>query len=211
MKGLILLPYITIDKSSLLKLIKEVDYIIGVDGGCEVAYKNQITPDLIIGDFDSLDKDILDYYRSRNIEIITLDEEKDITDGEAGIIEGLKRGCNDLIICAPSYYLETDHLLGNIFLLNKYKNCTIINENEIIKIFKSGNMILNKVDGDKVSIIPLESTKVKIAGFKYNGNFNIEVGDSLTLRNEIVDKSAEIALSVGKILIIQRFKMDSMI
>ena len=211
MKGLILLPYTTIDRTSLLKLKNQVDYIIGVDGGCGVAYENGITPDLIIGDFDSLDFDILKYYRDKKIEIITLEEEKDLTDGEAGIVEGFKRGCSELLICAPSYYLETDHLLGNIFLLSKYKNCTIINENEIIKILKSGKMILNKADGDKVSIIPLESTEVKLTGFKYDGNFNINVGDSLTLRNEIVDKSAEIALSIGKILIIQRFKKDSMI
>ncbi len=206
MKGLILLPYTTIDRTSLLKLKNQVDYIIGVDGGCGVAYENGIVPDLIIGDFDSLDKDILDYYRARNIEIITLKEEKDITDGEAGIIEGFKRGCSELLICAPSYYLETDHLLGNIFLLSKYKNCTIINENEIIKILEDGNMILDKSDGVRVSIIPLTKTEVKITGFKYDGTFNVAIGDSLTLRNEILDQSAIIALQKGRILIIQRFK-----
>jgi thiamine pyrophosphokinase len=211
MKGLIILPYTTIDKTNLLKLVSEADYLIGVDGGCSVTYKNMITPDLIIGDFDSLNIDILEYYRNEKIEIITLEEEKDITDGEAGIIEGFKRGCTELLICAPSYYLETDHLIGNIFLLNKYKNCTIINENEIIRILKAGNMILNKADGIKVSIIPLTKTEVTIAGFKYDGNFNVDAGDSLTLRNEIVDEKAEIALINGEILIIQRFKRDSMI
>lgn len=211
MKGLIILPYTTIDKISLLRLVSEVDYIIGVDGGCGVTYENNITPNLIIGDFDSLNIDILEFYRNQEIEIITLEEEKDITDGEAGIIEGFKRGCAELLICAPSYYLETDHLIGNIFLLSKYENCTIINENEIIKILKAGNMILNKANGTKVSIIPLTKTEVKINGFKYDGTFNIDVGDSLTLRNEVIEKSAKIALISGKILIIQRFKIDSMI
>lgn len=211
MKGLIILPYTTINRNSLLKLVSEVNYIIGVDGGCDVAFKNKITPDLIIGDFDSLDIDILEYYRNKKIEIITLEEEKDITDGEAGIIEGFKRGCTELLICAPSYYLETDHLLGNIFLLSKYKNCTIINENEIIKILEVGNMVLNKKDGSKISIIPLKNTEVKINGFKYDGSFNINIGDSLTLRNEIEDERAEITMKNGKILIIQRYKRDSMI
>jgi thiamine pyrophosphokinase len=211
MKGLIILPYTTIDNGTLLKLIEEVDYIIGVDGGCGVIYKNNIKPDLIIGDFDSLDMDILDYYRNQKIEIITLEEEKDITDGEAGIIEAFKRGCTELLICAPSYYLETDHLLGNIFLLSKYENCIIVNENEIIRVLDSGKIILEKVYGERVSIISLESSKVKITGFKYDGAFNINVGDSLTLRNEILNETAEIALEKGKILIIQRFKIDSMI
>lgn len=211
MKGLILLPYTTIDRDRLLKLIEESDYIIGVDGGCAVTYKNNIKPDLIVGDFDSLDLDILTYYRSQNIEIITLEEEKDITDGEAGIIEAFKRGCSELLICAPSFFQETDHLLGNILLLSKYKNCTIINENETIRFLASDKIILDKNDGEKVSIISLEKSAVKITGFKYDGTFNIDVGDSLTLRNEIVKKTAEIAIETGKILIIQRFKKDSMI
>ena len=211
MKGLIILPYTTINKTMLQKLAADVDYVIGVDGGCGVTYENMITPDLVIGDFDSLDKDILKYYKDQNIEIITLKENKDITDGEAGIIEGFKRGCTEILISAPSFYLETDHLLGNLLLLSKYKNCTILNENEIIRILEKGNMILNKADGDKVSLVPLEPTEVKITGFKYDGTFNVDVGDSLTLRNEIVDEKAEIALFKGKLLIIQRFKSDSMI
>ena len=211
MKGLIILPYTTIDKSTLLKLVEDVDYIIGVDGGCCVTYDNKIKPDLVIGDFDSLDKDILKYYTDQKTEIITLKEDKDITDGEAGIIEGFKRGCTEILIIAPSFFLETDHLLGNLLLLSKYKNCTIINENEIIRILEEGNMILNKTDGDKVSLVPLEPTEVKIDGFKYDGTFKVDVGDSLTLRNEIVDEKAHIALFKGKILIIQRFKRDSMI
>lgn len=211
MKGLIILPYTTIDSSILLKLIEEVDYIVGVDGGCGVTYRNNIKPDLIIGDFDSLDIDILDYYRNQKIDIITLQEDKDITDGEAGIIEAFKRGCTELLICAPSFYLETDHLLGNIFLLSKYKNCKIINEYEVIRVLEAGKIILDKAVGEKVSIISLEKTSVKITGFKYDGTFNIDVGDSLTLRNEIVEETAEIAMVSGKILIIQRFKRDSMI
>lgn len=211
MKGLIILPYTTIDRTLLLKLAAEVDYIIGVDGGCGVTYDNKIAPDLVIGDFDSLDKDILKFYMDQNIEIITLKEEKDITDGEAGIIEGFKRGCTDILIIAPSFYLETDHLLGNLLLLSKYKNCRIINENEIIRLLDDGNVILRKADGDKVSLVPLEPTEVKIDGFKYDGIFNVDIGDSLTLRNEIVEEKAEIGLFKGKILIIQRFKRDSMI
>ena len=72
-------------------------------------------------------------------------------------------------------------------------------------------MILNKADGDKVSLVPLETTEVKITGFKYDGTFKVDVGDSLTLRNEIVGMAAQIILIKGKILIIQRFKRDSMI
>lgn len=211
MKGLIILPYTTIEKNRLLKLVEDVDYIIGVDGGCSITYENMISPDLVIGDFDSLDNEILKYYTDKKVDIITLKKDKDITDGEAGIIEGFKRGCTELLIGAPSFYHETDHLLGNLLLLSKYRHCTILNENEIIRILVEDNMILTRSDGVYVSLVPLESTEVKITGFKFDGTFKVDVGDTLTLRNEMVEEDAEITLLKGKLLIIQRFKKDSMI
>ena len=211
MKGLIILPYTTIKKDILLNLVEESDYIIGVDGGCDILYTYNILPNLIIGDFDSINIDILRFYQNKEIEIIKLEIEKDITDGEASLIEARKRGCQELLICAPSFFLETDHLFGNIFLLSKYKNSSIINENESIRFIESGNILFNEQVGTNISLIPLEKSELKISGMKYNGNFKVNLGDTLTLRNKITDKSAEISLLTGKILIIQGLKEVSMI
>ena len=38
-------------------------YIIGVDRGLEFLYQHQIMPDYIVGDFDSVKKEVVDYYR----------------------------------------------------------------------------------------------------------------------------------------------------
>lgn len=211
MKGLIILPYTTIKKDKLLNLVEESDYIIGVDGGCDMLYAYDILPDLIIGDFDSINTDILKFYQNKEIEIIKLEIEKDVTDGEASLIEAQNRGCQELLICAPSFFLETDHLFGNIFLLSKYKNCSIINENELIRFIESGNILFNEQVGTNISLIPLEKSELKISGMKYNGNFKVNLGDTLTLRNKITDISAEISLLTGKILIIQGLKEVSMI
>ncbi|MDD2371326.1 MAG: thiamine diphosphokinase [Firmicutes bacterium] len=211
MKGLIILPYTSIKKNKLLSLIEKYDYIIGVDGGCDILYQYDILPNLIIGDFDSINKDVLDFFVNKNIEIIKLASEKDVTDGEASVEEGFKRGCSELLICAPSFFLETDHILGNIFLLSKYNNTKIINENEIIRIINPGNLQINKNTGTTVSFIPLEKSLIILKGMKYNGKFEVELGDTLTLRNKIVEDNAEVSLLNGKILIIQGLKDISMI
>lgn len=211
MTGLIILPYTTIDKETLKGIIQNVDLVIGVDGGCAITYDYGLTPDLIVGDFDSLDHEILNYYKESGIEVITLKEEKDLTDGEAAIIEGLKKGCDKLILCAPSYFEETDHLIGNIFLLKKYNMCKLINEREIISFSKPGDVIIDKIKGEKVSFIPLMKSEIKIQGFKYDGTFNVDIGDSLTMRNEIVDEKAYLEVLKGEILIIQGFKSTSMV
>ena len=55
-------------KDILFKEIKDANLIIGADKGCEVLYKYNITPDYILGDFDSADANIINslesaYYR----------------------------------------------------------------------------------------------------------------------------------------------------
>ena len=41
----------------MVKYAKEVDKIIGVDRGCSYLLKNNIYPDYIVGDFDSINKE----------------------------------------------------------------------------------------------------------------------------------------------------------
>ena len=39
-------------------------YIIGVDKGLEFLYRSKIDPNYIVGDFDSIDEEIINYYRN---------------------------------------------------------------------------------------------------------------------------------------------------
>ena len=41
------------------------DCIIGIDKGLEFCYRNQIYPQYILGDFDSIDKKVLDFYENQ--------------------------------------------------------------------------------------------------------------------------------------------------
>ena len=56
------------------------DCIIGIDRGLDFCYRNQIHPDYILGDFDSIDKEILDYYENQSeIPVKRYKPEKDAT------------------------------------------------------------------------------------------------------------------------------------
>ena len=77
-------------KELLEKYLDKVNYIIAADSGCECLYKYNITPNLIVGDFDSSNKDILEKMRKTVKEIIEFPPEKDYTDTEIAIIEGVQ-------------------------------------------------------------------------------------------------------------------------
>ena len=49
-----------------IKIIKD-RILICADGGANIAYKYGLTPNYIIGDLDSIDNKILEYYKKENV------------------------------------------------------------------------------------------------------------------------------------------------
>ena len=68
--------------------------IICCDGGMRHTMKLGITPDYIVGDFDSVSDEVLEYYRKQDIELKQVPCKKDETDMELGIrhARGNRRG-----------------------------------------------------------------------------------------------------------------------
>ena len=54
-------------KELLLSYIKEDDMLIGVDKGCNTFYEYNITPHLILGDFDSAKKEYIEEFIKRGV------------------------------------------------------------------------------------------------------------------------------------------------
>ena len=56
-----------LEEETAKKVLEKIkpDCIIGIDRGLEFCYRNQIYPQYILGDFDSVDKRILDFYENQ--------------------------------------------------------------------------------------------------------------------------------------------------
>ncbi len=91
---------------------QENDLIIAADGGLLPLLQAGITPHLLIGDFDSMEKPNLP------IETITLPIEKDDTDMVFGIKEGFRRGYTEFLIYGGLGGNRLSHTLANIQLLS---------------------------------------------------------------------------------------------
>lgn len=81
------------------------DIIIAVDKGLEIAYKLDIIPSYIIGDFDSVNKDILQtYINNKNVKINKFDKEKDYTDTHLAVKLAIKLNSSQIIIIGRYRY-----------------------------------------------------------------------------------------------------------
>lgn len=90
--------------------LREDDFYICCDSGLRHREALGITPDLIVGDFDSHKNPLLD------IETIVLPCEKDDTDTAFAVKEAMKRGFQDFLLTGVIGG-RLDHTLGNISLL----------------------------------------------------------------------------------------------
>lgn len=90
--------------------LREDDFIICCDSGLRHRTGLEVTPDLIVGDFDSHEDPLLD------VETITLPREKDDTDTVFAVKEALGRGFDTFLLLGVIGG-RLDHTLGNLSVL----------------------------------------------------------------------------------------------
>ena len=77
-----------LEEDFVLPILKseETEFVIGVDKGLEFLYKHEIKPDYIVGDFDSVSHELVDYYREElNVPIREFNPVKDASDTEIAL------------------------------------------------------------------------------------------------------------------------------
>ena len=181
------------------------DLILASDGGYRTAKEMNLTIDVLIGDFDSITSEELKEAKSKGIKIISFPIEKDKTDGELAVDYAISLGSKELVILG-SFKEELDHALGNLFLLFKIDKVGIISKliTQLyeIELINSEKEYLEK-QGHELSLIPVSGIveDLNIEGSRYNlSNVKVEMGQTLTLRNVIIDKKAKVYFKKGKVL-----------
>lgn len=187
------------------------DIQIAVDSGMQFFYETGKNPDWIIGDFDSVDAEVLEYFENRkDIKWVRLIPEKDDTDTEAAIRHALREGCTQIHILGATGS-RIDHMLGNIHLLGiglleKAEIILADANNRIRMIDKEITLKKEEQYGKYVSLLPF-TPKVKgltLKGMKYPlQEYTLENYSSLGISNEIVEDRAEISFSDGVLLVLE--------
>lgn len=185
---------------ALKPYLKKDDYVICADGGLRHAEKLGLSPNLVMGDMDSVSS------FPEHVQKVIFPVRKNATDGQIVIEYALEQGFSELLLLG-FFGGRADHFLTNMFLLTKTKEIdALMAENGCeIRLCKRENIISGK-PGDVISIIPLSETLSGITtqGLDYPlADGTLYFGDSRGNSNVMTGTECRISTKNGTGLIIK--------
>ncbi len=197
----------------LQSLLEQADIIIAADGGANHCAELSITPDILLGDFDSVDANVLADYKAKDVETRRHPVRKDATDLELALDQAKEMGA-DTIWLLGALGGRWDMSFANVLLGGgkNYKSLQIslLGKDCSLHILHPGKPYpINGKAGDKVSFLPLKGDVrgVTLTNFEYPLQCRtIRFGSSLAISNVLCSDLATVQLTEGVLLCIIFFE-----
>ena len=186
-------------------LLHDDDFIVAADGGTRHALALGLTPNVIVGDLDSLPSNFEP--STFNGEIVLYPKDKNETDLELAIQHALTLNPEQVIILA-ALGGRLDQTLGNIALIIHHSSFIISLDDGIEEVFFcSENSQINGNRGDIVSLIPWqgEVTGIVTTGLKWPlQKETLYPNKTRGISNEMTGDTATVQIKPGLLLIVHR-------
>lgn len=204
----------TIEKDFALDFILKYqpEYVIAVDRGLSFCYGTQVKPDLIVGDFDSLPSEILEYYKLRaDIPIRSYNPVKDATDTCIALEAAIEKKSTEIYILGATG-TRIDHVFCNLQILVRSHQAGIptylLDARNRISLPVEQEFTIRREEqfGDYVSFFPLEKEVrgLTLEGFKYPVQKHLLKNlDGLGVSNEISAPVARVSYEEGILVMMQ--------
>ena len=192
----------------LLCSLEKGDIVIAADGGLKHTQTLGITPDIILGDFDSLG------YVPRGSELHPV--EKDDTDAMLAAKRGLALGCREFLFYGSLDGPRLDHTVANFqtlaYLEEHGARGRLIGLRQQVTLLKNGTLTFPKDAKGNISVFAFggEAEGVSIRGLYYN----LEKGTltpafPLGVSNHFIGEEAEVSVEKGRLLIVYDISIDN--
>lgn len=183
------------------------DLVICADGGIRHAEALGLTPDLLLGDFDSAGEEWVARAAARGVPVERVPVEKDQTDTHLALDEAVRRGAREILLVGGTGD-RLDHTYSNMLLLPGVNaEVTIVDAKNVVRLLRpGGRLTLAGAPGDYVSLLPLtpEAKGVVFEGVKWPlDGATLKWGQSLGVSNQLVEPEAFVAVREGYLLVMQ--------
>jgi len=189
-------------------LIEEADIVVAADGGARALLQAGRPPDLIVGDMDSLPRDLLARWQAADGEVLAVSPVKDETDLELALRQAMDRGVRSIAILG-ALGGRADHATANLLLLAsdflRGVDVAILDAETRVTALRGGETTLIRgMEGDLVTLLPVTE---RAAGIVTDGLLYPLNGETLPLglprgvSNVLLGREAGVRLGHGVLLV----------
>lgn len=203
----------TIDDRFVLQMLNKIqaEYVIGVDRGLKFLYRNHVLPTHIVGDFDSVEAELVEYYEKQTqVPIRKFRSEKDASDTEIALHLAIELGAEKVWIFGGTGS-RLDHVMANIQILKIAHDLGIKAylqdaNNRISLAEKEIKICKEESFGDYFSIFPFGGIveDISIEGAKYPlSHYRLCPNSSMCVSNELQEEEVKITFQTGTIILME--------
>lgn len=187
--------------SGLLGPVGKDDLVIAADGGLVHTESLGLTPDIILGDFDSLGR------IPAGAEVYPV--EKDDTDSMLAIKKGLAAGCDQFLLYGALDGPRVDHTMANFqalqYLAHRGARGWLLGNSQNVTAIKNGRIDFPAHCRGNLSLFCLgpDAEGVTIRGAKYElDDGRLTAGFPLGVSNQFTGHDAHVEVKNGSLLLI---------
>jgi thiamine pyrophosphokinase len=184
--------------------------VIAADAGASTALAFGYTPDVVIGDLDSIAAETLDELRRRCVPLEAFPRDKNATDGQLAIERALEPRPDKLYLVGFLGGPRLDQALANILMLTSIEvPALLLDRQNECRVLRPGAPLSWRPEPDEVvSLIPLTPTVdgVRTAGLRWPlSSERLVLGDTRGISNEPADQRVTVETRYGLMLVTRHF------
>jgi len=188
----------------LRSCVQEADWVVAADSGLAAFDAAGMMPDLLIGDMDSVDPDVLARFEGR-VPQRRLNCIKDDTDGVDALDVAIAHGA-DRITILGALGGRLDHALANVMLLVRASRrgvYAVIRDESVSIIRVNGTYTIEGAKGHTVSLLPLgQACGVTLSGFFYPlCRHTLTCEHPLGVSNVVIQDEAVVQVTEGDLIL----------
>ena len=198
--------------SALTRLMPDgrPDLVIAADGGALKAVQLGLTPDVVVGDADSLRASDADQMRAAGAEVIVHPTAKDESDTELCLREAVARGAGTLLVVGAFGGPRLEHTIANLLLLClpalHGRDVRLADGTSVVRLLDGAASVTVDGDaGDFISLLPFSPTVEGVTTRDLEFPLDDEPlhqGPARGLSNVMTASSATISARSGRLLVV---------
>ena len=200
------------DPAKARQHIRPGDQVICANGGTHHARDMGITPDVVVGDLDSLNPDLCSELQAAGVRFEVHPKRKDETDLELALHLAVAEGAHEIEILAMLGG-RVDQSIANLLLLARPEWASArvqvtAEEGQTAWPIRGGQEItVEGVPGDLLSLVPLTPlvVGVNLEGVEWPlQEATLRFGSTLTISNRLTAKMARLTVKEGLVLVVHQ-------